>query len=78
MHLVCLGSVRPRATRADDVFLEGRSILSIRRMIKRPRMAFCLQNSVPLPQTRVLGLGCYIDRNIAVGVFPECEEIFVG
>jgi hypothetical protein len=41
-------------------------------------MAFCVQNSVPLPQTRVLGPGCHIDRNVAVGVFPECEEIFVG
>ena len=33
---------------------------------------------VPLPQTRVLGPGCYIDGNVAVGVFPECEEVFVG
>ena len=47
-------------------------------MIKQLRMAFCVQNSAPFPQTRVLGPGCYKNGNVAVGVFPECEEIFVG
>lgn len=47
-------------------------------MIKKLRMVFCLQNSLPLPQTRVLGLGRSKNGDVAVGVFPECEEIFVG
>jgi hypothetical protein len=47
-------------------------------MIKKLRMVSCLQNSVPLPQTRVLGPGCCVNGNVAIGVFPEGEEIFIG
>jgi hypothetical protein len=31
-----------------------------------------------LLELRVLGLGLLQDGDVGVGVFPECEEIFVG
>lgn len=68
----------PPVQRVLATFFGTPQDLEYRRMIKNAKDGVLCQNSVPLPQTRVLGPGCSIDGNVAVGVFPECEEIFVG
>ena len=52
--------------------------LSMSSVTEQLRIGFCVQNSAPCAQTRILGLGCNVDGNVGIGVFPECEEISVG